>query len=112
MSLTRGDEVPHALTRKSRLQPAEFLITSARRLLQQNLAEADVIRRRRSECFREKFEALQLSTFATKSARRPGAEAMARDGDCSIASPQPAVRPSTTYAFDFGAFTISGAPGY
>ena len=36
MSLTRGDEVPHVLTRKSRLQPAEFLITSAKRLLQHN----------------------------------------------------------------------------
>jgi len=34
MSLTRGDEVPHVLTRKSRLQPAEFLIISAKRLLQ------------------------------------------------------------------------------
>ena len=29
-----GDEVPHILTRKSRLQAAEFLITSAKRLLQ------------------------------------------------------------------------------
>ena len=36
MSLTRGDEAPHVLTRKSRLQPAEFLITSAKRLLQHN----------------------------------------------------------------------------
>jgi hypothetical protein len=40
MSLTQGDEVPHVLTRKSRLQPAEFLITSAKRLLQQNLPGA------------------------------------------------------------------------
>src|SRR6266478_9591556 len=29
-----GDEVPHIFTRKSRLQPGEFLITSAKRLLQ------------------------------------------------------------------------------
>jgi hypothetical protein len=40
MSLTRGDEVPHVLTRKSRLQPAEFLITSAKRLLQHNRPKA------------------------------------------------------------------------
>src|SRR5258708_21723388 len=30
-----GDEVPHIFTRKSRLQPGEFLITSAKGLLQQ-----------------------------------------------------------------------------
>jgi hypothetical protein len=30
MSLTQGDEVPHVLTGKSRLQPAEFVITSAK----------------------------------------------------------------------------------
>jgi hypothetical protein len=44
MSLTRGDEVPHVLTRKSRLQPAEFLITSAKRLLQQNRHISDLPR--------------------------------------------------------------------
>jgi hypothetical protein len=32
-----GDEVPHIFTRKSRLQPGQFLITSAKRLLQQYL---------------------------------------------------------------------------
>ena len=37
-----GDEVPHIFTRKSRLQPGEFLISSAKRLLQQNLHKADV----------------------------------------------------------------------
>src|SRR6187401_2066014 len=37
VSFARGDEVPHIFTRKPRLQPAEFLITSAKRLLQQNL---------------------------------------------------------------------------
>src|SRR6266480_1074773 len=29
-----GNEVPHIFTRKSRLQPGEFLVTSAKRLLQ------------------------------------------------------------------------------
>jgi hypothetical protein len=32
VSFARGDEVPHIFTRKPRLQPAEFLITSAKRL--------------------------------------------------------------------------------
>jgi hypothetical protein len=36
VSLSSGDEVPHIFTRKSRLQPGEFLITSAKRLLQHN----------------------------------------------------------------------------
>src|SRR2546428_243033 len=40
VSLSSGDEVPHIFTRKSRLQPAEFLITSAKRLLQQYRHEA------------------------------------------------------------------------
>src|SRR5262249_16730427 len=35
VSLSSGDEVPHIFARKSRLQPGEFLITSAKRLLQQ-----------------------------------------------------------------------------
>jgi hypothetical protein len=30
VSLSSGDEVPHIFTRKSRLQPGEFLITSAK----------------------------------------------------------------------------------
>ena len=42
MSLSPGDEVPHIFTRKSRVQPGEFLITSAKRLLQQYRHEADV----------------------------------------------------------------------
>jgi hypothetical protein len=37
VSLSSGDEAPHIFTRKSHLQPGEFLITSAKRLLQQNL---------------------------------------------------------------------------
>ncbi len=41
MSLSSGDEVPHTFTRKSRLKPEEFLITSAKALLQQNLPQAD-----------------------------------------------------------------------
>jgi hypothetical protein len=40
-SLSSGDEVPHIFTRKSRVQPKEILITSAKRLLQQNLPIAD-----------------------------------------------------------------------
>src|SRR5262249_28571150 len=36
-SLSSGDEVPHMFTRTSRLWPLEFLISSAKRLLQQNL---------------------------------------------------------------------------
>src|SRR6266550_6044084 len=37
-----GNEVPHIFTRKSRLQPGEFLVTSAKRLLQQYLPLAAV----------------------------------------------------------------------
>jgi hypothetical protein len=36
-SLSSGNEAPHIFTRKSRVQPKEILITSAKRLLQQNL---------------------------------------------------------------------------
>src|SRR5580704_5141449 len=38
-SLSSGNEVPHIFTRKSRVQPKEILITSAKRLLQQNRHE-------------------------------------------------------------------------
>jgi hypothetical protein len=41
VSLSSGDEVPHIFTRKSRLQPGEFLISSAKRLLQQYLPKTD-----------------------------------------------------------------------
>ena len=44
VSLSSGDEVPHIFTRKSRLKPGEFLITSAKGLLQQNLPGAVVSR--------------------------------------------------------------------
>jgi hypothetical protein len=54
MSLTQGDEVPHVLTRKSRLQPAEFLITSAKRLLQHNRHFCDMPRSRTEVRFRQK----------------------------------------------------------
>src|SRR2546426_4491588 len=37
-----GNEVPHIFTRKSRLQPGEFLVTSAKRLLQQYRHKADI----------------------------------------------------------------------
>jgi hypothetical protein len=40
-SLSSGDEVPHIFTRKALVQPKEFLITSAKRLLQQNLPKPD-----------------------------------------------------------------------
>src|SRR5499425_465842 len=44
VSLSSGDEVPHIFTRKSRLRPGEFLITSAKRLLQQYRPKADIDR--------------------------------------------------------------------
>jgi hypothetical protein len=37
VSFARGNEVPHIFTRNARLQPAEFLIIGAKRLLQHNL---------------------------------------------------------------------------
>src|SRR6202022_1014236 len=40
-SLSSGNGVPHIFTRKSRVQPKKILVTSARRLLQQNLPTAD-----------------------------------------------------------------------
>src|SRR5262249_2111393 len=39
--LSTGDEVPHIFTRKSRLQSGKFLVTSAKRLLQQYLPLPD-----------------------------------------------------------------------
>ncbi len=41
MSLSSGDEVPHIFTRKSRLRPGKFLITGAKRVLQQYLPLPD-----------------------------------------------------------------------
>src|SRR5947209_5923088 len=41
-SSSSGNEVPHIFTRKSRLQPGEFLVTSAKRLLQQYRPKADL----------------------------------------------------------------------
>src|SRR5215831_6485005 len=40
VSLSSSDEVSHIFTRKSRLQPGEFLITSAKRLLQHNRTQS------------------------------------------------------------------------
>src|SRR6516165_7074077 len=40
VSLSSGDEVPHIFTRKSRVQPKEILITSAKGLLQQHRPQA------------------------------------------------------------------------
>jgi hypothetical protein len=42
VSLSSGDEAPHIFTRKSRLRPGKFLITGAKRVLQQNLPQPDV----------------------------------------------------------------------
>ena len=41
VSLPSGDEVPHIFTWKARLRPREFLISSAKRLLQQYRPGAD-----------------------------------------------------------------------
>jgi hypothetical protein len=41
VSLRSGDKVPHIFTRMSRLQPRDFLISSAKRLLQQYRPVAD-----------------------------------------------------------------------
>ncbi len=41
-SSSSGNEVPHIFTRKSRLQPGEFLVTSAKRLLQQYRHNSDL----------------------------------------------------------------------
>src|SRR4029077_7688015 len=41
VSLSVGDDVPHIFTRRSRLKPGEFLITSAKRLLQHNRPKTD-----------------------------------------------------------------------
>ena len=38
-----GDEVPHMFTRKPRLRPGKFSIRGAKRLLQHNLPQADMI---------------------------------------------------------------------
>jgi hypothetical protein len=43
-SLSSGDEVPQIFTRKSRVQPKEILITSAKRLLQQSAHRVDSLR--------------------------------------------------------------------
>src|SRR6516165_4658167 len=47
VSLSSGDEVPHIFTRKSRLQPGEFLIPSGERLLQHNLPIGDMLAKAR-----------------------------------------------------------------
>jgi hypothetical protein len=59
-SLSSGDEVPHIFTRKSRVQPKEFLISSAKRLLQQNLPGGDL-----SRC--SKFVAYSITSSAVAS---------------------------------------------
>jgi len=71
VSLSSGDEVPHIFTRKSRLQPGEFLITSAKRLLQQYLPIGDVAavcRRIGFSCLAKKVYRKRgnLTTFANQ----------------------------------------------
>jgi hypothetical protein len=58
VSLSSGDEVPHIFTRKSRLQPGEFLITSAKRLLQQNLPLPDSRSAAKTTCAKGLFDHL------------------------------------------------------
>src|ERR1017187_9276933 len=61
------DEVPHIFIPKSHLEPREFLISSAKRLLQQNLPQADIaqIRRPAINC------AICAALAATKDASAP-----------------------------------------
>src|SRR6476659_7499566 len=59
-SLSSGDEVPHIFTRNSRVQPKEILMTSAKRLLQQNLPGGDL-----SRC--SKFVAYSITSLAVAS---------------------------------------------
>src|ERR1700737_4655590 len=47
-SLSSDDEVPHIFTRNSRVQPKRILITSAKRLLQQNLPTSGLMHRNKS----------------------------------------------------------------
>src|SRR5258708_9214133 len=54
-----GDEVPNIFTRKSRLQRGEFLITSAKRLLQQYLPLADIANTLRGPAEGDKPETLR-----------------------------------------------------
>jgi hypothetical protein len=42
MNLVRGDEVPQIITPKMRQQASEFLMPSAKRLLQHNRPQADI----------------------------------------------------------------------
>src|SRR5262249_39364703 len=67
VSLSSGDEVPHIFTRKLRLQPGEFLITSAKRLLQQYRPTSAVTRF--SRCTREPSAVVAKSGFPFRSPR-------------------------------------------
>jgi hypothetical protein len=83
VSLSSGDEAPHVFTRKSRLRPGKFLITGAKRVLQQNLPLAGKVRcsilRRRmpiahiahSNDFKVFFAtSIKARSFGAKEARR------------------------------------------
>src|SRR5215475_12372980 len=56
-----GDEVPHILTRKSRLRPGEFLIASAKRLLQQYLPADDI--NVSSQCIAQRYARVAGTPF-------------------------------------------------
>src|SRR5215510_7136769 len=59
VSLSQGDEVPHIFTRKPRPRPAEFSVTSAKRLLQQNRPIATLRRKFRAAMLRKRRKASQ-----------------------------------------------------
>ncbi len=74
-SSSSGNEVPHIFTRKSRLQPGEFLVTSAKRLLQQYLPGAAVSRCSNTACYSITSSARASSGGGTS---RPSALAVLR----------------------------------
>ena len=78
VSFARGDEVPHIFTRKPRLQPAEFLITSAKRLLQHNLPKANIAPEAVSKTRRQGTRALSVPDATTPSLRQPAAVRLRR----------------------------------
>src|SRR5205085_11652611 len=86
VSLSSGDEVPHIFTRKSRLQPGEFLITSAKRLLQQYLPKADYDR---TVVFRRKLDAVHPINCPTSQPIKPRNGMGAVSAEITKAMPKP-----------------------
>ena len=70
VSLSSGDEVPHIFTRKSRVQPKK-LITSAKRLLQQNLPLPDSCTAAKQHSFDHLVGVGGMFEFVAGSGRRP-----------------------------------------